>query len=95
MRTIVSGQYAATAAEFVELALGIDTELFTGPAGPESPEERAARLDVAGAVLADLRREDPELAAYATALLATAPVPLHSRRPTAARRPATPAGVAA
>ncbi|MCD0482037.1 hypothetical protein LO771_06305 [Streptacidiphilus sp. ASG 303] len=67
MKDIVSGQHAATASEFAELALGIDTELFTGPAGPESPEERAARLDVAGAVLADLRREDPELAARAAA----------------------------
>ncbi|WP_377271667.1 hypothetical protein [Peterkaempfera sp. SMS 1(5)a] len=86
MKDIVSGKYAATADEFAELALGIDLELFAGPAGGESATERAARLDVADAVLADLRREDPELAAYAAALLATAPVPLCSRRPAAVRR---------
>ncbi|MFJ6212221.1 hypothetical protein ACIQGZ_02625 [Streptomyces sp. NPDC092296] len=83
MKSIVAGQHAASAAEFAELALGIDVELFTGPVGGESPTERAARLDVADAVLADLRREDPELAAYAADLLATAPVPL--RRPVAVR----------
>src|SRR5581483_5727006 len=70
MRTIVSGQHAASPEEFAELALGIDTELFTGPADGETPEERAARLDAAADILADLWRTDPELAAYASRLLA-------------------------
>jgi hypothetical protein len=93
MKTIVSGQHAATASEFAELALGIDTELFTGPTGEESPQEWAARLDVADAVLADLHREDPELAAYAARLLASAPVPLLRR--TARTVPTAVVGVAA
>ena len=72
MRTIVSGQHAANDDEFAELALGIDNELFTGPAGPESADERAARLAAAHDILSDLRREDAELADYAETLLATA-----------------------
>jgi hypothetical protein len=79
--------------EFAELALGVDEELFAGPAGGELPEEQAARLDVASAVLADLRREDPELAAYAAALLDAAPVLL--RRPAVVARRSVGAGVAA
>ncbi|MEU2628288.1 hypothetical protein [Kitasatospora sp. NPDC007106] len=79
MKSIVAGQYAADSKEFAELALGVDLELFAGVAG-ESAIERTARMDVAAAVLADLRREDPELAAYAEALMATAPVPFRSRR---------------
>jgi hypothetical protein len=72
MRTIVSGQHAANDDEFAELALGIDNELFTGPAGPESAPERAARLAAAHDILTDLRREDSELADYAETLLAKA-----------------------
>lgn len=34
---------------------GIDRELFAGPDHPETPTERACRLDVAHAVLAELR----------------------------------------
>lgn len=68
MRTIVGGRVVFSDAEFAELALGIDPELFMGP-GEESAEERAARLDAARDVLADLWREDPELAAYAESLL--------------------------
>jgi hypothetical protein len=72
MRTIVSGQHAANDDEFAELALGIDSELFTGPTDRESAPERAARLAAAHDILQDLRREDPELANYAGKLLATA-----------------------
>ncbi|MFC5909492.1 hypothetical protein [Streptacidiphilus monticola] len=72
MRTIVSGQHAANSLEFAELALGIDNELFTGPASGESDTERAARLDAARGILDDLRHEDPELAAYAARLLDSA-----------------------
>ncbi|GAA2129901.1 hypothetical protein GCM10009760_01690 [Kitasatospora kazusensis] len=86
MRSIVAGQRAASAEEFAELALGVDEELFAG-VDDENEAERAARLDVAHAVLADLRREAPELAAYAERLLKSAPVPL--RRPAViALRPA-------
>ncbi|MFJ8626251.1 hypothetical protein ACIRD3_25910 [Kitasatospora sp. NPDC093550] len=83
MKSIVAGQHALGAEEFAELALGVDEELFAGVTG-ESAIERQARLDVAYAVLADLRREDPELAAYAERLLDMAPVPL--RRPAVIRR---------
>ncbi|AUY51926.1 hypothetical protein [Streptomyces sp. CB01881] len=79
MKSIVAGQRAADAEEFAELALGVDEELFAGVAG-EDELGRAARLDVAYAVLADLRREDPELAAYAERLMKSAPVPLHAVR---------------
>lgn len=72
--------------EFAELALGVDEELFASVVG-ESAIERQARLDVAYAVLADLRREDSELAGYAGRLLSMAPVPL--RRPAVIRRTAS------
>ncbi|MEV0576029.1 hypothetical protein [Streptomyces sp. NPDC050392] len=83
MKTIVAGREPVTATEFVELALGIDLELFTGTA-TESPMERTARLDVAHEVLAELRESDPETAAYAESLLRT--LPLKQPRP-AGRRP--------
>ncbi|MER8186503.1 hypothetical protein [Kitasatospora sp. NPDC094015] len=92
MKSIVAGQYAAGPEEFAELALGVDEVLFAGVAG-ESVIERAARLDVAVAVLADLRREDPELAAYAERLMGAAPVPLTAARRSV--RPAAALGVAA
>ncbi|WP_431680142.1 hypothetical protein [Kitasatospora sp. KL5] len=92
MKSIVAGQHAADPEEFAELALGVDEELFAGVPG-ESAIERAARMDAAAAVLADLRREAPELAAYAERLLDTAPVPLTNRR--AAARRAAGLGVAA
>ncbi|GAA1401490.1 hypothetical protein GCM10009639_43840 [Kitasatospora putterlickiae] len=95
MRSIVAGQTALTEDEFAELALGVDsdfTRLFTGVPG-ENETERAARMDAAAGVIADLRREDPELAAYAERLLSTAPVPL--RRPAVIRRTASTARVAA
>ncbi|MEV6208668.1 hypothetical protein [Kitasatospora sp. NPDC051914] len=79
--------------EFAELALGVDEELFAGVPG-ETAIDRAARMDVAAAVLADLRREAPELAAYAERLLAAAPVPLPTTRRTAGR-PRPVLGVAA
>ncbi|WP_328955743.1 hypothetical protein [Kitasatospora purpeofusca] len=92
MRLIIAGQTAADDDEFAELALGVDEQLFAGVAS-EGEIERAARLDAATGVLADLRREDPELAAYVERLLRTAPVPL--RRPAAVRRTATTLRVAA
>ncbi|MER5359706.1 hypothetical protein [Streptomyces sp. NPDC002785] len=73
MKNIVAGHVAVTATEFTELALGIDLELFTGSA-VESAMERAARLDVAHEVLAELRESDPETAAYAESLLRTLPL---------------------
>ncbi|MGW1224209.1 hypothetical protein [Streptomyces sp. NPDC002530] len=82
MKSIVAGREPVTATEFVELALGIDLELFTGPAA-ESAMERAARLDVAHEVLAELRESDPETAAYAEALLRTLPL---KRQPSGRRR---------
>jgi hypothetical protein len=69
MRSIVAGQHAATPTEFAELALGIDIERFTGPAGPESAPKRAARLAAARDILDDLRRDDPDLADYAARLM--------------------------
>lgn len=87
MKSIVAGQRAVDSEEFAELALGVDSELFTGVPG-ESAIEREVRMDVALAVLADLRREDPELAAYAERLLKAAPVPLFTARRTAVRRSA-------
>ncbi|MFJ8040171.1 hypothetical protein ACIRBX_06605 [Kitasatospora sp. NPDC096147] len=75
MRNIIAGQHAIDGEEFAELAIGVDETLFTGRLG-ESSAERAVRLDVALAVLEDLRREDFELAAYAERLLSTAPVPV-------------------
>ncbi|WP_217234961.1 hypothetical protein [Streptomyces sp. AC555_RSS877] len=76
MRCIVAGHEAVTAAEFAELAFGIDLELFAGPAVKESEEDRSARLDVAREVLADLRTTDPEAAAYAEFLLRRSPLKL-------------------
>uniref|UniRef100_A0AAU3GW06 Uncharacterized protein n=1 Tax=Streptomyces sp. NBC_01401 TaxID=2903854 RepID=A0AAU3GW06_9ACTN len=73
MKNIVAGREPVTATEFIELALGIDLELFTGSA-TESAMERAARLDVAHEVLVDLRESDPQTAAYAASLLRTLPM---------------------
>ncbi|MFF2075620.1 hypothetical protein ACFVXG_12800 [Kitasatospora sp. NPDC058162] len=78
MKSIVAGQHAKDSKEFAELALGVDEELFAGVVG-ESAIERQARLDVAYAVVADLRREDPELAAFAEQQMKMAPVPLRCR----------------
>ncbi|MER7851613.1 hypothetical protein ABTZ98_03550 [Streptomyces bacillaris] len=73
MKSIVAGREPVTATEFVELALGIDLELFTG-SPTESVMDRAARLDVAREVLAELRESDPETAAYAESLLRALPL---------------------
>ncbi|MER7702299.1 hypothetical protein ABTX81_05290 [Kitasatospora sp. NPDC097605] len=86
MRLIIAGQTAADDYEFAELALGVDEQLFAGVAG-EDEFEREARMDAAADVLADLRREDPVLAAFAERLLRWAPVPL--RRPAVIRRMAS------
>jgi hypothetical protein len=80
MRTFVAGQEAVSDAEFAELALGIDIDLFRGPLEPETDCERAAREDAARGVLADLREQGEagdEIAAwdalYADALTHTVP----------------------
>jgi hypothetical protein len=87
MRTYIGSHEAANAAEFEELALGfdelptgIDVDLFRGPLGSETPQERAARLDVAREVIADLATQGEggdEVAAwdalYADALTRTVP----------------------
>ncbi|MEW1907239.1 hypothetical protein AB0442_02125 [Kitasatospora sp. NPDC085895] len=93
MKSIVAGQHAADPEEFAELALGVDEELFAGVSG-ETALDRAARMDAAAAVLADLRRDAPELAAYAERLMNTAPIPLAAAGRIARRRPVT-LGVAA
>lgn len=82
MKCIVAGHEAVTAAEFAELAFGIDRELFAGPAGAESEDERAARLDAAREILAELRVTDPQAAAYAAVLLRMSPIKV---RPTVRR----------
>ncbi|BAU84728.1 hypothetical protein SLA_3826 [Streptomyces laurentii] len=87
MKNIVAGREPVTATEFVELALGIDVQLFTGPA-VETELERKARLDVAHEVLAELRESDPDVAAYAASLLRTLPL---KHRPTG-RSPRRTAG---
>ncbi|MFB7904853.1 hypothetical protein ACFC1T_00290 [Kitasatospora sp. NPDC056076] len=89
---MVAAQTAATKDELSELALGVDSELFIGVPG-ESEIERAARMDAAADIVADLRRADPLLAAYAERLLSMAPVPL--RRPAMIRRTAHVGRVAA
>ncbi|MFF4673033.1 hypothetical protein ACFY1C_24815 [Streptomyces sp. NPDC001279] len=89
MKNIVAGHVAVTATEFTELALGVDLELFTGPAAAESVMERAARLDVAREVLADLRESDPVLAEYAESLMRTLPLQPHRPDSRRSRRPVT------
>ncbi|MBK3584605.1 hypothetical protein JHN49_13035 [Streptomyces sp. MBT57] len=87
MRTYIGNHQVLNPAEFEELALGfdelplgIDRDLFRGPLTQESPEERAARLDVAREVIAELAAEGAggdEVAAwdalYADALTRTVP----------------------
>ncbi|MET8097347.1 hypothetical protein ABZV29_12835 [Streptomyces sp. NPDC005236] len=87
MRTYIGSHQAVNAAEFEELALGfdvlplgLDRDLFRGPVGAESAQERAARLDVAREVIADLAAQGEggdEVAAwdalYADALTRTVP----------------------
>ncbi|WP_424891173.1 hypothetical protein [Streptomyces sp. XH2] len=77
MRTYIGR--AADPAEFEEVPVGIDRDLFQGPLIHESPENRVARLDVAQQVIADLRQQGnagDEIAAwdalYAGALACTA-----------------------
>ncbi|MFI6981546.1 hypothetical protein ACIBSV_23525 [Embleya sp. NPDC050154] len=69
MRSIVAGRYAATIAEFAELALGVDWALFDGEPD-ETAEEEAARLDAARDILSDLWATDRELARHVEQLLA-------------------------
>jgi hypothetical protein len=107
MKSFIGARHVLSAAEFVELALGldddlspplagIDLDLFRGPLTGETAAERAARLDVAAEVLADLREQGDgdEIAAldaaYATALLRTTPL-----RPRATVRHRTRRAVAA
>ncbi|MFD0552653.1 hypothetical protein ACFQ0X_28405 [Streptomyces rectiviolaceus] len=92
MRSYIGNHQALNTLEFEELALGFDElpagsdreafqELFRGPLRPESRAERAARLDVAREVLAELREDGEsgdEVAAwdalYADALTRTVPL---------------------
>lgn len=69
MKTIVAGRVVVSVAEFAELALGVDWELFDGVPG-ETAEECAARLDAARDILADLWAADRELARHAEGMLA-------------------------
>ncbi|MEV0527866.1 hypothetical protein AB0I66_31015 [Streptomyces sp. NPDC050439] len=92
MKCIVAGHVAVTAKEFAELALGlaersagIDVELFVGTAAESGPE-RAARLDVAHEVLAELREADPVAAAYARELLRVSDLPKRAPRPRRSRQ---------
>ncbi|WP_406273650.1 hypothetical protein OHT93_26010 [Streptomyces sp. NBC_00191] len=87
MRTYIGNHEVVNAVEFEELALGFDElplgfdrDLFCSPLMPESPEERAARLDVAREVILDLAEQGEggdEVAAwdalYADALTRTVP----------------------
>ncbi|MEU7254381.1 hypothetical protein AB0B21_01025 [Streptomyces rimosus] len=88
MRTYIGHQQVLTTEEFAELAFGfeespagLDVDLFRGPLAPETTEQRAARLDVAREVIADLAAEGErgdEVAAwdalYADALMRTTPL---------------------
>lgn len=56
MRTFVGHHEAWDDFEFEELAYGIDRDLFLG-SPDETGEERAARLDAARDILADLREQ--------------------------------------
>ncbi|WP_051755351.1 hypothetical protein [Kitasatospora purpeofusca] len=85
MRLIIAGQTAADEDECAELALGVDEQLFAGVAG-EGEIEREARMDAAHAMLADLRREDPELAASAAVGAGAVAAP-GGRPPHGERRP--------
>ncbi|AXG79667.1 hypothetical protein [Streptomyces paludis] len=99
MKFIVAGHTAVTATEFVELALGTPLDLWLGPDGGESEEERAARMDAARDILAD----DPSLSdrvsrvaveaieAFAPGLFDVTPL----NRPTARRRARFGKGAAA
>ncbi|MBD0735769.1 hypothetical protein [Streptomyces sp. CBMA29] len=80
MRTFVAGQEAHGDFEFVELALGIDIDLFRGPLEFEADDDRAAREAAARDVLADMRADaeaGDEVAGwdalYADALTRTVP----------------------
>ncbi|MGX8277031.1 hypothetical protein [Streptomyces sp. PBSH9] len=87
MRTYIGTHQVLSPAEFEELALGfdelpggLDRDLFRGPLTHESPEDRAARLDVAREVIKELAAEGEggdEIAAwdalYADALTRTVP----------------------
>lgn len=86
MRTIVAGRVAFSSVEFAELAMGIDPELFAGVVG-ETEAERAARMDAARDMLAELWRADPDAAAFAAGLLGDAAdvVRLPPRRAAAGR----------
>lgn len=80
MRSYIGHQEVRSEDEFVELAYGLDRELFLG-SPDESAKERTARLDAARDVLADLREQGlrgDEVAAwdalYAEALTFTVPL---------------------
>lgn len=58
MKAFIDGHHVVTGADLVELALGTPLDLWLGPGGDESEEERAAREGAARDILA----EDPALA---------------------------------
>ena len=104
MKSYIGPHRPVSDADFIELALGLDDDqrsgldmdLFRGPLSQETPEQRAARLDAARDILADLvaqAADDPviaEDAAYAAGLMRTSV--LQPRRP--GRRRSRKAGVA-
>ncbi|WP_369178029.1 hypothetical protein [Streptomyces mutabilis] len=95
MRSYVGGHQAVSVNDFLELALGTPVELWLGVEG-ETEEERAARLDAAGDILADHPEMPDNLIRIAARVIATHPelfdiVPL--ARP--ARRRTPRRGVAA
>jgi len=70
VKVFIADHTIATPAEYLELALGIDRELFAGPRTPETDDERAARLDAARDIIADLREQgEDDLADHAERLM--------------------------
>ncbi|MDX2727259.1 hypothetical protein [Streptomyces sp. PA03-2a] len=99
MKNIVAGHIAASAEEFVELALGTPVELWLGVEG-ESEMERAARLDAARDILADNPDFPDRMSQIAAEAIETfAPelfnvIPLPLPRPSGRRRPSRKAAAA-
>jgi hypothetical protein len=77
VKVFIADHRIVTPAEYLELALGIDRELFAGPRTPETPEQHAARLDAARDIIDQLRAEgESELADHAERLMRSARVHL-------------------
>lgn len=104
MRSFIGAHQVVCVADFIELGLGlddpppplggIDRDLFRGPLAAETGDERAARLDAAADVLADLfeQGKSDEVAAldaaYADALSRSLPLRLGTARRRRTRREA-------